>query len=75
MGDFGKVTWKVFEAFLLSQGCTFKRIKGDHRIYVKSGLLRPLVVPHYSPLPIFIILNNLRVLGVEKKIFLNFLKK
>lgn len=75
MGDFGSVDWKLFERFLFSQGCTLKRIKGDHRIYAKEGLLRPLVVPQCSPLPIFVILNNLRVLGVEKKLFLLFLKK
>ena len=73
MGDFGAVDWKTFEKFLLEQGCKFKRIKGDHGVYAKSGLKRSLIVPRYDPLPPFIILNNLRVLGVKKEELLKFL--
>lgn len=73
MGDFGAVDWKIFEKFLLSRGCVFKRMKGDHLVYMKAGLKRPLIVPQYDPLPPFIILNNLRVLGVTKEEFLIFL--
>ena len=73
MGDFGAVNWKIFEKFLLSQGCVFIRIKGDHRVYVKTGKQRPLVVPQYNPIPAFIIMNNLRVLGVSKKVLMKFL--
>jgi len=73
MGDFGSVDWKRFEKFLLKHGCDFKRIKGDHRVYTKMGLLRPLIVPQHNPLPPFIILNNLRILGVSKEEFLKFL--
>lgn len=73
MGDFGSIHWKDFEKFLLEQGCVFKRIKGDHRIYWKNGLKRPLVVPQYNPLPPFIILNNLKVLRLTKNDFLKFL--
>ncbi len=73
MGDFGAVDWKMFEKFLLEQGCVFKRMKGDHRVYTKSGLNRSLIVPQYDPLPPFIILNNLRVLGVTKEKLLQFL--
>ena len=61
------------DAFLLINGCYLKRMKGDHRIYIRAGLSRPLVVPQYDPLPPFVILNNLRVLGVPKTEFLKFL--
>lgn len=73
MGDFGAVDWRTFEKFLQSRGCAFKRIKGDHRVYSKNGLSRSLIVPQYDPLPPFIILNNLRVLGATKEEFLKFL--
>lgn len=73
MGDFGSVDWRTFEKFLLDRGCTFKRMKGDHRVYTKAGLKRPLIVPQYDPLPPFIILNNLRVLDATKDEFLIFL--
>lgn len=73
MGEFGGVDWKTFETFLRAQGCIFKRMKGDHRIYTKQGLKRPLVVPQNDPLPAFIILNNLRILGVKREALLTFL--
>ncbi len=75
MGSFDSVSWKVFEKFLVENGCIFTRIRGDHRIYTKSGLLRPLVVPQINPIPQFILLNNLRVLGSNKHAFLDFLQK
>ena len=73
MGDFGAVDWKTFERFVLDVGCIFVRTKGDHLIYKKTGLKRPIVIPTYDPLPPFIIMNNLRVLGVPKEALLKFL--
>ncbi len=73
MGDFGSVDWRRLESFLVQYGCTFKRMKGDHRVYSKPGLKRPVIVPQYDPLPSFIILNNLRILGATKEQFLKFL--
>ena len=58
------IHWKKFEAFLFLIGCQLIREKGDHRIYQKDGLSRPLVVPRDTQLPVFIIRNNLRVLGI-----------
>ena len=75
MGDLGSIGWRVFEKFLLEQGCLLKRTKGDHHIYVKPGLQRPLVVPRCDPLPSFIILNNLRVLGSTKQDLLKYLER
>jgi predicted RNA binding protein YcfA (HicA-like mRNA interferase family) len=66
--------WKEFEKFLFAQGCIFKREKGDHRIYTKSGISRPLVVPRRGALPPFIILNNLRTLGVSREEYLLFME-
>ncbi len=55
---------KKFQKFLVSAGCTLKRTTGDHFIYIRAGLKRPLVVPLDNPVPQFIIQNNLRLLGV-----------
>lgn len=59
------IKWKDFEKFLLYVGCVFKRQKGDHRIYWRQDLKRPIVLPTYNNLPKFIILNNLRTLGMS----------
>lgn len=36
------IHWKKFDKFLLEVGCTFIREKGDHRIYWRKDLLRPI---------------------------------
>lgn len=75
MSTIDQISWRKFEKYLFSIGCTFKRQKGDHRVYWKTGLMRPLVVPKERVLPPFIILNNLRVLGVSKEEFLRAVDK
>ncbi len=42
-------------------------------MYTKQGLLRPVVIPRDKNLPAFIILNNLRVLGISKDEYLRVL--
>jgi len=56
-------------------GCRFEREKGDHRIYWREGLKRPVVIPRIGELPIFIIRNNLRILGVNPEEYLEILKR
>lgn len=73
MAKLAPIHWRRFEKFLLYVGCTFTREKGDHRIYVRDGLIRPVVVPRDTQLPIFIIRNNLRVLGVSVEEYLKIL--
>ncbi len=69
------IHWKKFEKFLIYAGCAFEREKGDHRVYWREGLLRPVVVPRDAQLPIFIIRNNLRVLGISASEYLEILEK
>ena len=64
------IHWKEFERFLLSVGCEFKREKGDHRVYWKKGIKRPVIIPRDTALPVFIILNNLKVLGIPREEYL-----
>jgi predicted RNA binding protein YcfA (HicA-like mRNA interferase family) len=68
------IHWKEFERFLLSVGCEFTREKGDHRVYWKDGIKRPIIIPRDISLPAFIILNNLRVLGISREQYLKFIK-
>ena len=64
------IHWKEFEKFLLGVGCEFKREKGDHRVYWKAGIKRPVVIPRDTSLPAFIILNNLKILGITREEYL-----
>lgn len=69
------IHWKKFEKFLLFVGCIFKREKGDHRIYWREGLKRPVVILRDKELPVFIIRNNLRILGISPEEYLEILKQ
>ena len=41
---------KVFEA----AGCTYVRTQGDHLVYRYPGALRPVIIPKYKEVPVFI---------------------
>lgn len=68
------IPWRLFEKFVLAQGCVFKRERGDHRIYWKEGMKRPIVIPRRKQLPVFIIRNNLRLLQITPKEYLDIVK-
>jgi predicted RNA binding protein YcfA (HicA-like mRNA interferase family) len=61
---------KKFELFLRLIGCKLKRIKGDHLIYMRPGLRRPVVFTTDVDVPVFIIRNNLRTLGMSHEEYL-----
>ena len=75
MPKIGNISWQKFEKFLFFVGCEFKREKGDHRIYRKTGLNRPVVVPRDKILPEFIILKNLKTLGITRERYLQIINK
>ena len=52
----------VFE----KDGFSYSRTKGDHLIYTKPGTPRPLVIPMYDQVPVFIIKNLLRSAGMTR---------
>ena len=47
----------------------FKRVRteGDHFVYTKQGVLRPVVIPDWKAVPVFIIKNNLRTAGLTRE--------
>jgi predicted RNA binding protein YcfA (HicA-like mRNA interferase family) len=74
MPKIGKINWRKFEKFLFKVGCVFKRNKGDHRIYTKPNLKRPIVIPRDKELPEFIILKNLNTLGISRDEYLHMIR-
>jgi predicted RNA binding protein YcfA (HicA-like mRNA interferase family) len=54
---------KVFER----EGFVFDRQRGDHRIYTRPDVKRPLVIPMYNAVPVFIIKNLLRTAGISRE--------
>ena len=75
MDKVGKVSWQRFEKFLFAIGCEFRGETGDHRKYKKPGLLRPIIIPRDKQLPQFIIMNNLRTLGMTKEEYAEIIRK
>lgn len=61
---------RKFEAFLRLVGCRLKRMKGDHLVYSRRGLKRPVIITTDSEVPLFIIRNNLRTLGISVEEYL-----
>ncbi|MBI4443733.1 MAG: type II toxin-antitoxin system HicA family toxin [Acidobacteria bacterium] len=66
-----QVLVKVFER----DGFQLKRQHGDHLIYTKAGVKRPLVIPMYDEVPVFIIKNLLRTAGISREKYFEFLKE
>lgn len=62
---------KVFE----KRGFLYVRTKGDHLIYTKEGITRPIIIPKYRQIPEFIILNNLKTAGITRKEYLELIKE
>ena len=52
----------------------YVRQEGDHRIYTKVGVKRPLVIPMYRAVPVFIIKNLLRTSGMSRERYFKLLK-
>ncbi len=60
---------KVFEM----DGFVFSQQAGDHLIYTKAGIKRPLVIPMYRPVPVFVIMNLLRTARITRERFFDLL--
>jgi len=61
---------KVFE----KDGFHFQRQRGDHLVYSKPGIPRPLVIPMYDQIPVFIIRNNLRSARMSRERYFELLE-
>ena len=65
---------RVLVALFEKNGYIFDRQRGDHLIYIKAGMARPLVIPAYSEVPVFIIKNLLRTAGMSREQYLELLE-
>jgi predicted RNA binding protein YcfA (HicA-like mRNA interferase family) len=68
------VHYTVLTAVFEQEGFTFNRQRGDHLIYTKPGVARPLVIPAYHEVPVFIIKNLLRSAGMSRERYLEVLQ-
>jgi len=66
-----QVQVKIFEM----ADCEYVRTQGDHLIYRYKGAIRPVVIPKYKEVPVFIIRNNMKVIGMSREKYAEFMKK
>jgi predicted RNA binding protein YcfA (HicA-like mRNA interferase family) len=60
---------------LEADGFRLIRQEGDHLVFTKAGVLRPVVIPKYSSVPVFIVKNNLRTAGISRERYFELLKE
>jgi predicted RNA binding protein YcfA (HicA-like mRNA interferase family) len=61
------VHYRVLVRIFEKDGFQFNRQTGDHLIFTKSGVRRPLVIPMYRDVPAFIIKNLLRTAEMSRE--------
>ena len=69
------VHWEVLECIFLKHGFAYERQKGSHKSNVKSGVLRPLIIPTYQEVDTGIIRGLMRTAGMDRKTYFEFLEK
>ncbi len=57
------------------EGFVLARQRGDHMVFTKPGIQRPVVVPRYDPLPVFIIKNALRTGRISRERYFELLER
>jgi predicted RNA binding protein YcfA (HicA-like mRNA interferase family) len=65
-----KLCW-VFEL----AGFTLARTESSHYIYTKPGVKRPVVIPNYGAVPVFVIKSNLRSGGISREEYFTLLSQ
>ncbi len=75
MPNFSPQHWRTLEAVFLAAGFRFARQEGSHRSYVKPGVTRPVVIPVYPEVPVFIIRNNLKTAGLSRDDYFSILAR
>ena len=67
------VSYKALVKVFKNDGFVLVREEGDHMVFTKPGVLRPVVIPKYPSVPVFIIRNNLRTAGMSRERYFNLL--
>jgi predicted RNA binding protein YcfA (HicA-like mRNA interferase family) len=71
MSSLRPIDYRRLVGFFEQEGFTFNRQRGDHLIYTKPGVKRPVVIPMYKEVPVFIIKNLLRTAGISREHYLS----
>ena len=75
MSKISPVSYKTLSRVFKLAGFNFIRQKGDHLIYAKKGIFRPIIIPMYDEIPVFIIKNNLRSGKISRNKYFKLLRR
>lgn len=75
MPRFTPIDWRTLERVFLAAGFRFARQEGSHRAYVREGVSRPVVIPTYREVPVFIIRSNLKTAGLSREDYFRLLEQ
>jgi len=68
------ISLKLFRNYLIHKGLKCIRTTGGHEIWGGKGVSRPIVLQtHIDPIPLFIVKNSLRTLGVTDEDFYKYI--
>jgi predicted RNA binding protein YcfA (HicA-like mRNA interferase family) len=66
--------WKVLECIFEKDGFVYDRQEGSHRVYVKKGIPRPIIIPTYEDVDRDIILGLIRTARMSRERFFELLE-
>lgn len=69
------ISYRQLARLFEKDGWRYSRTKGDHLIYTKEGNIRPLVIPMYDEVAVFIIKNLLRTAGISRERYFQLLEE
>jgi predicted RNA binding protein YcfA (HicA-like mRNA interferase family) len=67
MSKLSPVSHQTLRRIFETDGFCCVRIEGDHMVFTKPGVLRPVVIPKYAAIPVFIIKNNPRTAAMTRE--------
>ncbi|MFQ5787239.1 MAG: type II toxin-antitoxin system HicA family toxin [Thermodesulfobacteriota bacterium] len=69
------VRWQILECIFKKAGFSFERQKGDHKVYSKTGVHRPVIIPTYKEVRLDIIKSNMRTAKMTNKEYFQLLEE
>ena len=69
------VPWRKLVCVFEKEGFVVVRQESSHIILTKAGCKRPVVIPQYRQVPVFIIKNNLRTASMSRERYFELLEQ
>ncbi len=75
MSKIKPLSWQKLVRVFELDGWTPDRVKGDHIAYVKKGCARPVIIPKWKEVAVFIIKNNLKTAEMSRERYFELLQR